>query len=158
MASRWDTRLILWCAMFYCLGMLISSSTRPPYPIVERAGVVVVRNDPGGSVEDHKKWYSRIARSHLPVRIEGYCNSACTFVLKMPARQVCVTPDVTLGFHQAFDTRTLAPAPDVTKEFVRTIYPKPVRDWIRKNGPLKPKLIVMDAKTAIALGVVRACA
>jgi hypothetical protein len=91
------------------------------------------------------------------VRIEGYCNSACTFVLKMSAKQVCVTPDVTLGFHQAFDTKTGKPNREVTADIVRNVYPKPVRDWIRKHGPLKPEVIEMDAKTAVALGIVRAC-
>jgi hypothetical protein len=158
MASGRNRRVIFWVLAAFCTGALVSSSTRPPYPIVERAGVIVLRNDPGGDVNAHLKWLDRIGAAHMPVRIEGYCNSACTFVLKLPARQVCVTPDVTLGFHQVFDPATGKNLPRVTKRIVRDVYPKPVRDWIRVHGPLRSDVIEMTAKTAIALGVVRACA
>lgn len=150
-------RVLLWCAAFYCLGMLLADSTRPPYPIVERAGVIVLKNDPGGGVDDHVKWYGRIGSAHMPVRIEGWCNSSCTFVLKLPAEQICMTPGSVLGFHQAFDQKTGKNMPELTALLVRTQYPKPVRDWIKKNGPLKSEPIYMKAATAIKLGVVRAC-
>lgn len=152
-------------------GILFATATRPPvlkseftcspnqYERGECAPMtvpaIILRNDPGGNVDDHLKWYRRLARSHIPVRIVGECNSACTFVLKLPPAQVCMTRGSTLGFHLASTNGKVDRK--VTRQIVHDIYPKPVRDWIRANGPLHEWVKPMSAKTAVALGIVRAC-
>lgn len=143
-------------AALFASGVLFATATRPLVVPAEHAGVILLQNDPGGNVDDHVKWYARLARSRIPVRIAGECNSACTFVLKLPPSQVCMTRGSTLGFHVA--STDGKPDRKVTRRIVHEIYPKPVRDWIRANGPLQQKVKPMSAKTAIALGVVKACA
>ncbi|GHC58778.1 hypothetical protein [Neogemmobacter tilapiae] len=63
-----------------------------------RAEVVVVSNDPGGNVLQYQARRRELAKAEQ-VRIQGYCNSACTIFTTLP--NVCVGPKATFGFHGA---------------------------------------------------------
>src|SRR6266404_9167353 len=62
-----------------------------------------ITRDHGGYVEEYKTKYAKIRDRRERVIIDGICNSACTLVLGMvPLNRVCVTPNASLGFHQAY--------------------------------------------------------
>jgi hypothetical protein len=120
-----------------------------------RQGTIVIKDDHGGGVEDHAKFYNRIRLAHIPVRVEGYCNSACTFVLAMPPSEVCVTPKASFGFHLA--TIDGIPSRKLTNLLIHRSYPDVVKTWIRRHEPLQPEMTSMLADEAIELGIVRRC-
>ena len=104
-----------------------------------------ITRDFGGHVEAYKAKYTRLRDRGERVIIDGICNSACTLVLGIvPPNRVCVTPRASLGFHEAyFDKRftfgvrvaSLSGTADLM-----AYYPQSVRDWIRRNGGLSPKM------------------
>src|SRR5439155_11231803 len=62
-----------------------------------------ITRDHGGLVESYKTKYAKIRERGERVIIDGICNSACTLVLGIvPLSRVCVTPNASLGFHQAY--------------------------------------------------------
>ena len=63
----------------------------------------IVKNDGGGSVKDFMAALSYMKKNDMKVRLEGYCASACTLLLSTDYNiDVCVTPDVKLGFHSPY--------------------------------------------------------
>jgi hypothetical protein len=87
------------------------------------------------------------------VIIDGPCLSACTLVLStIPRKRVCVTSRAMLGFHAPYlvdNGRTVR-----NREVTRTIgatYPAGVRAWIKKNGGLSQKVILLKGRELAAL-------
>lgn len=124
-------------------------------------GVVTIEDDDGGSVDDHVKFYKRLLVSGFPVRVDGMCVSACTFVLMLPPEQWCMTERSSFGFHQVTIGSTSQPM--MTEAIIRRYYPKGVQEWIaawvKKNGPMKVSPIVfMSAAEAYATGAINKCA
>ena len=120
-------------------------------------GVIVINNDDGGSVDDHVKFYDRIAVAGIHVRIEGICISACTLALALPRYQVCVTPTASFGFHLANDG---APNANLTAVLQDRYYPQSVKDWIKEflhGRPLTPGVIYMSYEAIVRVGAVRPC-
>jgi hypothetical protein len=104
-----------------------------------------ITRDHGGLVEDYKARYSEIRDRGERVIIDGICNSACTLVLGIvPLNRICVTPKASLGFHQAyFDkawTLGFKIISDAGTADLMSYYPKPVKDWIDRNGGLTPEM------------------
>ena len=68
------------------------------------------------------------------MRINGVCGSGCTLVTKLPEKNVCVTTDARLVFHQAND---LAPGVQnwLVTEYLTGLYPPWVREWIASKKP-----------------------
>lgn len=63
------------------------------------AGVVLVYNDQGGSINDRIMEIYDLNRAGAQVQIIGECHSACTMYLGM--KNVCVHPHALLTFHSA---------------------------------------------------------
>lgn len=147
-------RFILMCALALAA---LSPARATDSGITEnsRRGTIVIKDDHGGSIDDHAKFYNRIRLAHIPVRVEGYCNSACTYVLTMPPSEVCVTPRASFGFHLAtLDGRPLRKFTDM---LAYRMYPDAVRKWLKRHEPMQSEVTSMYADEAIELGVARRC-
>lgn len=144
--------LAAWLATVLLLGVSVGSALA--------AGPIVLGDDDGGFVSDHVKFYERIRASGVPVRIEGICISACTLVLMLPYSQVCVTPRMSFGFHQASSGDKVRP--DLTEVLQRRYYPPVIQawiaEWVGRNGPLtRERITYMPAADVIRLNVFPAC-
>ena len=100
-----------------------------------------ITRDHGGYVEQYKEKYQRIRKNGERVIIDGICNSACTLVFGIvPMNKVCVTPRASLGFHQAYYDKAFTFGMKVTSyegtSDLMSYYPKPVKEWISRNGGL----------------------
>jgi hypothetical protein len=108
----------------------------------------------GGEVTRYIELFSAIRASGERVVIDGPCVSACTLVLSIvPRERICVTPRAVLGFHAArwMDQQgRFYPAPEPTR-VVTAAYPAPVRDWIRRRGGLKTKVILLQGRELDAM-------
>jgi hypothetical protein len=104
-----------------------------------------ITRDHGGLVEDYKAKYSDIRDRGERVVIDGICNSACTLVLGIvPLNRICVTPKASLGFHQAYYDKAwtfgFKVIGDSSTAELMSYYPKPVKEWISRNGGLTPEM------------------
>ena len=104
-----------------------------------------ITRDHGGYVEEYKAKYKRIKDRGERVIIDGICNSACTLLLGIiPLNRVCVTPRASLGFHMAYYDRATTFGIKVTSYAgtadLMSYYPKPVKEWIDRNGGLTPEM------------------
>jgi hypothetical protein len=100
-----------------------------------------IRRDHGGYVEEYKTKYKRIRERRERVIIDGICNSACTLVFGIvPMNKICVTPKASLGFHQAYYDKAFTFGIKVNSSEgtsdLMSYYPRPVKDWISRNGGL----------------------
>jgi len=62
-------------------------------------GVYVIRNHRGGQIIAVEAERRRLLNWGGPVRIEGFCNSACAILATLP--NACLTPRSRIGFHSA---------------------------------------------------------
>jgi len=104
-----------------------------------------VTRDHGGLVDQYKTKYARIRDRGQRVIIDGICNSACTLVLGIvPLSRICVTPRASLGFHEAYIDKSWTAGIRVTSSSgtadLLTYYPRPLRQWIDRQGGLTPKM------------------
>jgi hypothetical protein len=104
-----------------------------------------ITRDHGGLVEDYKAKYLTLRNRGERIIIDGICNSACTLVLGIvPLDRICVTPNASLGFHQAyFDKRWtfgMKFISDRGTDELMAIYPPVVKDWINRHGGLTPQM------------------
>lgn len=103
----------------------------------------------GGAVGDYLNFFARVKQSGERVVIDGPCLSACTLVLStIPRKRICVTSKAVLGFHAPYlvdkNGRTFHNR-DVTR-VMNAVYPPSVRAWIRKNGGLSRKVIMLKGR------------
>jgi hypothetical protein len=104
---------------------------------------------PGGQIGQYLKLFAMVRASGEKVIIDGPCFSACTLVLSVvPNERICVTRKAILGFHAAWmpdpKGRPLT-AVEATKLMLRT-YPRPVQSWIKRNGGLTRKAILLRGR------------
>src|SRR3954470_15021321 len=104
-----------------------------------------ITRDHGGYVTEYKAKYERIRDRQERVIIDGICNSACTLVLGIvPTNRICVTPRASFGFHQAYYDKAFTLGMKVTSSEgtsdLMSYYPRPVNDWIRRNGGLTTEM------------------
>ena len=108
----------------------------------------------GGEVGPYLQFFAAVRQSGERVIIDGPCLSACTLVLStIPQDRICVTPRAVLGFHAArwIDQQGKHyAAPDETR-IVTAAYPAGVRAWIKRNGGLTQKLILLRGRQLAAL-------
>ena len=108
----------------------------------------------GGEVGPYLQFFAAVRQSGERVIIDGPCLSACTLVLStIPQDRICVTPRAVLGFHAArwIDQQGKQyAAPDETR-IVTAAYPAGVRAWIKRNGGLTQKLILLRGRQLAAL-------
>ena len=100
-----------------------------------------ITRDHGGYVTEYKAKYERIRDRKERVIIDGICNSACTMVFGIvPMNKVCVTPRASLGFHLAYYDKAFTFGIKVNSSEgtsdLMSYYPRPVKDWISRNGGL----------------------
>ncbi|MFD1795059.1 hypothetical protein FQV27_14715 [Paracoccus aurantiacus] len=65
--------------------------------ITENRRFIDVIDHKGGNVLDMVKLRSRLENGRKPVRVRGYCRSACTMLITM--NNACLGPKATVGFH-----------------------------------------------------------
>jgi|SRR3954470_676513 hypothetical protein len=114
------------------------------WSIAARADYRITR-DHGGLVEEYKEKYKKIRDKGERVIIDGICNSACTLVLGIvPLSRVCVTPNASLGFHEAYFDKSFTLGVKITSASgtadLVSYYPQPVLDWIKRHGGLTPEM------------------
>lgn len=107
--------------------------------------VVEISYDPGGNLGEYLARFDGYRDHTVHVHITGVCGSGCTLVTRLPEKNVCVTMDARLVFHQAND---LAPGVQnwLATQHLTGLYPPWVREWIAKARPgvLGPGYRVMD--------------
>ncbi|MDT3686982.1 MAG: hypothetical protein RO009_18275 [Pseudorhodoplanes sp.] len=104
-----------------------------------------ITRDHGGRVDEYKARYARIRDAGERVIIDGICNSACTLVLGIvPLNRICVTPRASLGFHEAYLDKSWTMGVRVASASgtadLMSYYPQSVKDWIARQGGLKPQM------------------
>jgi hypothetical protein len=104
-----------------------------------------ITRDFGGLVDDYKAKYAKIRDKGERVVIDGICNSACTLVLGIvPLNRICVTPNASLGFHQAYYDKSYTFGIKITSASgtadLVSYYPPPVIAWIKQHGGLTPEM------------------
>jgi cytochrome c553 len=114
-------------------GPPLRETTRDP------PGETPFRFDAGGKIDEYIEKFKKVASSNVPILIDGYCPPACTVVLGIvPLDRICVTGRARFGFHAAVSTdEDGRPTYDAAStQLLLDTYPKPLRDWIVKNGGL----------------------
>jgi hypothetical protein len=104
-----------------------------------------ITRDHGGLVDVYKTKYAKILARGERVIIDGICNSACTMVLGIvPLNRICVTPNASLGFHQAYFDKSFTLGVKIVSDAgtadLMSYYPAPVKDWIKRQGGLTPEM------------------
>lgn len=96
----------------------------------------LIKNDLGGLIQVYMDKYEALRASGDTVKVDGYCDSACTLVTAyIPAHRICVTRKTTFGFHSAYtmdgkvEVYSRAATQDMWDRF-----PKEVRAQVRKAG------------------------
>lgn len=108
-----------------------------------------IAEDRGGQIGPYLKQFAMIRDSGSRVIIDGTCLSACTLILgTVPKDRICVTSRANFGFHAAWN---MAPGgrPVFSEEGTRLlwdIYPNAVRQWIKRQGGLTPRMIFLRGK------------
>jgi hypothetical protein len=109
---------------------------------------------PGGAVGSYLNFFSQVRRSGERVIIDGPCLSACTLVLStIPRKRICVTSRAVLGFHapQIVDEKGRTSRSREATRAVAAVYPPAIRAWIKRNGGLRQKMIMLRGRELTAL-------
>jgi len=121
---------------------------------------IILEDNSGGTVATFEYFYDAIKLSGIPVRVRGVCESACTWVMTLPAEQWCLEKTGVLGFHFL----TAGAGGRILKEVSRSVmtrkFPKALLDHLA-TLPSDPRyhnpLFYVDQPKLIELGVARAC-
>lgn len=113
-------------------------------PYIRRARVIRIDHGVGGQVQGTMKNISRVIRSRKRVVINGRCQSACTLFLSLGPSRVCITRRAELWFHQA-SYRSGKRSRYWTNAMLR-LYPRKIRNYIRKRGGLRRHWIKLRGK------------
>ena len=102
------------------------------HPVAASQGKLVVRDDPGGSVEQQVAAVRDLQTNGTRVEIRGdFCMSACTMYLALT--DVCTTPRTIFGFHgPGSEIYGIGLPPAAFEHWSRVIarhYPEPIRSW-----------------------------
>ena len=121
----WAIRQAFWLTLALAMAQLTGAATAQP-------PVMIVGNDPGGSVPDRLALIERLRRDGTRVEITGdYCLSACTLYLGLP--RACADPDTVFGFHgPGSAVYGIGLTPDAFDHWSRVMarhYPERLRGW-----------------------------
>jgi hypothetical protein len=137
----------MWCAAVAGAWLAISAVT-------SASAEVRIQRDFGGQIGPYLHKYAMVREAGERVVIDGPCLSACTLALAViPREQICVTPNAVLGFHAAWTPRANGRpirSASGTRLFM-AVYPPKVRDWIRRRGGLKGKIMLLRGRELAAL-------
>ena len=111
-------------------------------------GSVPDGDDRGGSV---LAYASTIAAHDGPVRLSGYCASACTMWLGH--EQACIEPGARFGFHRVRRDFTGQMQP-----FYEAHLPRGLRDWYRANAADSDAMLRLSGSRIVRNGWAPACA
>ena len=122
------------------------------------SAAVRIADDGGGNIGAYYSRFSALRNSGEQVIIDGSCLSACTMVVGIvPLDRICVTQKASLGFHAAYQPNFIGQK-TVNVPATRTLmslYPQPIRHWIRQRGGLSSRMIYLSGHDLAA--VVRHC-
>jgi hypothetical protein len=108
-----------------------------------------ITDDRGGQIGPYLKQFAMLRDTGSRVVIDGTCLSACTLVLgTVPRDRICVTSRANLGFHAAWNPSPNG-RPVYSAEGTRLlwdVYPSNIRNWIKRQGGLKAKMIFLRGK------------
>ena len=113
----------------------------------------------GGRIGDYLRLFMQVREDGRRVVIDGPCFSACTLVLSVvPRERICVTRRAVLGFHAAWmPDQNGRPRRHVTgTQLLMDTYPPAVKSWIRRNGGLTSRTILLRGRALRAM--YRGCA
>lgn len=111
------------------------------------AASVRITRDPGGQIGPYLEKFESIRDSGQKVMVDGPCLSACTLVLGVvPHNRLCVTSRARFGFHAAWrpDEVGHRVVSQEGVEFLMSIYPHQVRDWILRRGGLSANMMYLS--------------
>lgn len=106
------------------VSLLAACNDRRPLP---SGDVYVIRNDGGGQLISAETDRAVLNLWNGPVRIEGYCNSACLMFTTLP--NACLAPGLKLGFHGANVNVGFVGNPQITKYLRAGVKRKFVEEW-----------------------------
>ena len=110
---------------------------------------ILIQDDMGGRLGDYLLKYASVRKSGQLVIIDGRCYSACTLVTgSIPAKNICVTPRATLGFHAALapDQRGNMVANSTATRVLYALYPRNIKNWLNQHGGLGTRTIVLSGR------------
>jgi len=115
---------------------------------------MVIANDNGGILQNYLERYQTQVALGATFRIDGRCRSACTLVL-LWADRVCATERAALGFHQVRDES--GQRSQSGSDFLMSLYPAPVREYISSHGGLPPPWGTMWVSGPALRSLVKPC-
>lgn len=113
-------------------------------PYIRRARTITIDHGIGGYVQGTMSNLIRVIESRKRVVINGRCQSACTLFLSLGRGRVCITPRAELWFHQA-SYRSGKRSRYWSDKMFR-LYPRKIRNYIRKRGGLRRGWIKLKGK------------
>jgi hypothetical protein len=119
---------------------VLASSTQVNYGAPGKP--IVISNDYGGELVRYVFATKKLRRSGEAIRLRGQCDSACTLLLSLPKKRLCVYPGASFGFHRAYGAST-----DMNRSataYMRRAYPGWVNKWIDAEGGLTSDIKRMD--------------
>ena len=130
------------------LGAALAASTAST-----ASALVRIKDDPGGQIGPYLEALVALRGSGEKVAIDGACLSACTMVLGViPRDRICVTPRARLGFHAAWHpTQNGIVTSRAATKLLMDIYPEHVRSWIKSQGGLSRRLLVLSGPELAAM-------
>lgn len=111
---------------------VLTASARVDYgPTVQP---IVINNDFGGELAQYVIATRRLKISGEAIQFRGQCDSACTLLLSLPKKRLCVYPGASFGFHRAYGAS--AHLNKSATAYMRRTYPVWVDKWIETEGGL----------------------
>jgi len=98
---------------------------------------IIIKFGRGGLMHEHTLRFADYRLTKAKVEVRGPCYSACTIVLAYVGPDLlCVAEGGLMAFHQVRSKERGEPMPLET-QFLYSIYPQPIRDWIDRHGGYK---------------------
>ena len=110
--------------LLFSVTLLAACNDQRPLP---RGDIHIIRNDGGGQLISAEADRAILKLWNGPVRIEGYCNSACLMFTTLP--KACLAPGLMLGFHGANVSVRFVGNPQITKYLRAGVQRKFVEEW-----------------------------
>lgn len=135
---------------FVCFLMIQTMAAANAAP-----GERVIRNDPGGQLQQYLNDLSGVILSGEVIKVEGWCASACTIYLGSPF--TCVTPQAQFGFHAPFGG-TVEQNRHATEVMISK-FPRALGRWFIQNAAHLEgrKYVALSGAQIVAMGASHYC-
>lgn len=110
------------------------------------SATVRITSDRGGQLGPYLEKFELLRDSGQKVMVDGPCLSACTLALgTIPHDRLCVTSRARFGFHAAWRPNEFGHwvVSQEGIEFLMSIYPHQIRDWIVRHGGLSQNVMYL---------------